>query len=332
MSRSFLFQIAKEKMIKFATLSLSKNTALIFILVFTALAVLDSMIVEFSTYSGVRIPTWLNIAVFVIFSIIFVVGGTILLNSVRKTSATYAYKQALPFGIKYFQVLIGFTLILTVAIILAINLQMILVNKYSLFLLNVQTYLSHLSALAFLSPLAFLFASWLGSAKRNYVILMYTISFSLVSCNLVVSLIYLDSYLTGSGAARPDIRPYPITRYVTDSGGSTFTGSLSVLFDALSISSFLFMWGSTAILLGQYRFRMGRLKYAVLMGVPLIYYIFPFQGYFGDVLFPLLLTSPIAVSIIYVLFFSATKQVGLEWLMLIFLPLSPMSAFIQLLN
>jgi hypothetical protein len=46
------------------------------------------------------------------------------------------------------------------------------------------------------------------------------------------------------------------------------------------------------------------------MSIPLIYYIFPFQSYFGDVLFPLLLSSPISFSIIYVLIFSATKQVG----------------------
>lgn len=44
--------------------------------------------------------------------------------------------------------------------------------------------------------------------------------------------------------------------------------------------------------------------------MPLLYYIFPFQNYFGDVFFPLLQSSPIVFSIIYILIFSATKQVG----------------------
>jgi hypothetical protein len=46
------------------------------------------------------------------------------------------------------------------------------------------------------------------------------------------------------------------------------------------------------------------------MSIPLIYYIFPLQGYFGDVSFNLLQSSPVSYSIIYILIFSATKQVG----------------------
>jgi hypothetical protein len=59
------------------------------------------------------------------------------------------------------------------------------------------------------------------------------------------------------------------------------------MFDILSLSSFLLMWIATAILLNQYRYRMGGLKYFSVICIPLIYYIFPFQGYFGDALFPL---------------------------------------------
>jgi hypothetical protein len=55
---------------------------------------------------------------------------------------------------------------------------------------------------------------------------------------------------------------------------------------------------------------MGRLRYFSVICVPLIYYIFPFQGYFGEALFPLLVSSPLIFTAIYVLIFSATKQVG----------------------
>ena len=70
------------------------------------------------------------------------------------------------------------------------------------------------------------------------------------------------------------------------------------------------MWIATAILLSQYRRKMGEVKYFLLMSIPLIYYIFPFQYYYGDIFSPLLLSSPLAISIAYVLVFSATKQVG----------------------
>jgi hypothetical protein len=289
-----------------ATLTLSKKTSLIFILIFTTIVVFDSTIVDFSSYSGVRLPTWLNIAIFVIFSIIFVASSTMLLNSVRKSMLTDTYKPA-PLGLRYFHGIISATLILTVAIILIIIFQMLILNKYSLILLRVQTYLSHLSALVFLSFLVFLFAGWLIS-KRNYVIMLYTISFSLACVNLMVSLIYLDSYF--SGAPLPDVIPYPITSYVIDQPGLPFTESLSITFDALSLSSFLLMWTATAIFFSQYRHKMGKIKYFTLMAIPLIYYIFPLQGYFGDVFFNLLQSSPVSYSIIYILIFSATKQVG----------------------
>src|SRR2546421_12898803 len=98
-----------------ATLTLSKKTSLVFILIFTAIVVFDSMIVEFSSYSGVESPTWLNVAIFIIFSIVFVASSTILLNSVRNSMSTHAYKPAAPLDLKYFHVIISAPQTLTVA-------------------------------------------------------------------------------------------------------------------------------------------------------------------------------------------------------------------------
>jgi len=298
----------KEKIISYATFNLTKKTSLIFILIFTTTVVFDSTIVKFSAYSGVQSPTSLNVAIFVVFSIIFATSSTILLNSVRKSMLRYSYKA--PLSLRYFQGIIIATQVLTIITILIIIFQMIILNKYSLTLLEAQTYLSHLSPLVFLSFLVFLFVGWLTS-KKNYVIMLYAISFSLVSVNLVVSLIYiiyLQSYFSFSEL--PDVKPYPFILYASNLPASPFTESLSTTFDALSMSSFLLMWIATAIFLSQYRHKMGKIKYFSLMSIPLIYYIFPFQSYFGDIFLPLLQYSPVSYSIIYILIFSATKQVG----------------------
>jgi hypothetical protein len=297
----------KEKIISYATLALTRKTTLFFILVFTAIIIFDSTIAKFSSYSGVDLSSGTNTAIFIIFSLIFVASGTILLNSVRKSMLKDAYKPG-HLSLRYFYAIIGSTQILTVIIILIIIFQILFLNKYSLILLRIEIYLSHLSALVFLTFLVFLFACWLLKSKGNYVIMLYTISFSLASINLVVSLIYFDSYL--SSAPISDVKPYPIVSYVTNFGGMTITESLSAVFDAVSLSSFLLMWIATAIFLSQYRHKMGRIKYFSLMSIPLIYYIFPLQGYFGDVFFNLLQSSPVSYSIIYILIFSATKQVG----------------------
>jgi hypothetical protein len=294
-------------MITHTSLTINRKTTLAFILIFTTIIVFDTTIVSFSSYSGVEFPTWLNVMIFVIFSIIFVLSSTMLLYSVRKIVSKYSFKPAQ--GLAYFEGIIIATLILTGVIILIIIFQMLLLTSYSIILLQVQTYLSHFSALMFLSFLVFLFARWLTS-KRNYIILLYVISLSLVSINLVVSFLYLESYLSTNGNLLPYVNVYPVEAYVTNFGALPFPESLSPAFDALSVSSFLFMWIATAISMSQYRHRMGKLKYYTLMSIPLIYYIFPFQNYFGNIFFPLLPSSPIYISLLYILIFSGTRQVG----------------------
>ena len=125
---------------------------------------------------------------------------------------------------------------------------------------------------------------------------------------VVVTPLYLDLHFSSFHFST--VRPLSIISYFIGLPGSPITELLSTAFDILSLSSFLLMWVATAILLNQFRFRMGRLKYYLVICIPLIYYIFPIQSYFGDVLFPLLVSSPVIFSIVYVLIFSATRQVG----------------------
>lgn len=139
----------KEKIISYTSSTLNRKTTLIFIFVFTTIIIFDTTIVSFSSYSGVEFPTWLNVMIFVVFAIIFLMGSMILLNSVRKIVTKYSYKPA-PRGLMYFQGIIISTITLTGVIILIIIFQMLLLNNYSIVLLQVQTYVSHFSALVFL--------------------------------------------------------------------------------------------------------------------------------------------------------------------------------------
>jgi hypothetical protein len=293
-------------MVSYAILKLNKKTSLAFVLIFTTVVVFDSSIVTFSSYSGIELPISLNVTIFVIFYIIFIASSAILLNSASKVVSRDRYR---PWQLRlvYVQGVIVATQILTSAFILVIILQILLQNRYSISLLNAQTYLHHFSALVFLSLLVFLFLKWLAS-KRSYTIVLYTLAFALSCVNLVISFLYLESYLSSSRL--PDVNSYPITNIVTNFAGLPFPESLTPAFDVFSLCSFLCMWIATAFLLNQYRYKMGRIKYFSLLAIPLIYYVFPFENYFGNVFYPLLPSSPLYVSLMYVLIFSATKQAG----------------------
>jgi hypothetical protein len=276
-----------------------------FILVIITVIIFDSIIVKLFSFSGTEPQPTVNVAIFILFSVIFGLSSTVLLASMKKIAPRH--ESRLPLTFRYHYIIILGILILTLAIMLLIIIQLIFLQQYSIDLLRVQTYLSHISPVVFLSFLIFSFLRWL-TRKRNIVILFYSISLFLVCVNLIVSLLYLDSYFSSSHSAV--VKSLTIVSYVISLGGSSFTQSLSTTFDVLSLVSFLFMWIATVALLSQFRYKMGRLKFLLLMSIPLSYYLFPFQGYFGDVFFPLLVEAPVAFTVIYILIFSATKQVG----------------------
>jgi hypothetical protein len=243
------------------------------------------------------------------FLIIGIVLGTSLLTSVKRTITRHTLISARAnSGLRYFYFICVSVFILSIAIVLAIILQIVFMEKYSIALLRTQTYLSHVVSIFFLSVLVFRFAIWLTASRKNYIIFLYTASCFLMAINVVVTLWYLDSYF--SSPLRPDRSWYSIISIVINHRASPSTDSLSHLFYALSLSSFLVMWIATSILLSQYRHRMGNIRYFLIMSVPVLYYIFPFQNYFVDIPFSLILSSNVAFTIMYIVMFSATKQVG----------------------
>jgi len=133
-------------------------------------------------------------------------------------------------------------------------------------------------------------------------------TFSLVSANIIISLTYYEQILLRSYAI--EIRPYRITTYVITFFSTPADQSLSNAYNVIFILSFLVIWVATMALLNQYKYRFGKIKYYALTIIPLIYFIFPFHTYFANLLSPFVLNSPIAVSVIYTILFSASKQVG----------------------
>ncbi len=217
------------------------------------------------------------------------------------------YSHKLPINIKFFHGLILIAQFSIIAVILAILLQMAIYQKYSIYLLHTSTIITQVSAFIFVISLTFIFAGWLKS-RRNYITLLFTVSFLLISVSILVSLTHLESRF--SVAYRNDIKPYAIHYVVIQLQGRQWTEILTSVFDTLSLSAFLTIWLATISLLYQYRYRVGRVRYFVITSIPLIYYLVPFQDYFGNVFSPLVLSNPVAFGVIYVLFFSATKQIG----------------------
>jgi hypothetical protein len=299
------FHELTKKIFGFFNFDLNRKISFIFILTIASIIIIDSTIVEFYTFSGVRTSSVVNVVIFIAFSIVFASSGILLVTCIKTTTSKTTYK--LPKNLSKFYYIIFGTQILTIGLISVTIFQIITINKYHILLLHVVTYISHISALVFAIPLVFILAKWFKT-RRNYLILLYIITFSLVSANIVVSLTYYEQILLRSRAV--EIRPYSIASYQQAFFSMSADESLSAVYNIIFILSFLVIWVATMALLNQYKYRLGKIRYYALTTIPLIYFIFPFHTNFANLLSPFVLDSPIAVGVIYAILFSATKQVG----------------------
>lgn len=282
-----------------------KKTSIVLISIFTIIAIIDSTIVKYITYSGNDFSISSNVSTFVIFSFCFAITGTIALLSIRRSTYKSAFKQTL--DIRYFYAIATTTLITNISIIVIIIFQMILVNQYNVLLLSTITYVSHITTLFVLIFLIYIFLRWL-KVRRNLMVMLYAVSFLLICINVVVSTIYLEYIF--SRTLTLDRRAFPIHLFVIRQEVYPMTESLSSIFDILYLLSYFAMWTATGILLFQYRNKVGRIKYALLVTAPLIYLTFTYLDYFGNLFSTLIINSPVSFNVMYTIVFSATKQVG----------------------
>jgi hypothetical protein len=143
--------------------------------------------------------------------------------------------------------------------------------------------------------------------NKNRILAVYALSFSVLALDILFSFIYITfqfSYHTSS------IRPLPIQMFLVMVPASDLSRSFGISIDGLSLLSFVLAWFATAALLAHYRKRIGRSKYWVLISVPLIYFLFPFETYVTSALQSNMIYSPLAYEVVYFFIFSATQQVG----------------------
>lgn len=295
----------KESAVIHKKSTLSKKSTIIFILLSTTVILIDSTIVNFFSSSGTEPNSQFKTLIFVCLSVVYGVVSILLLNSVKDNAVSPLFKTRQ--NMRYLFIIIASTQIVTYVIIALIVFQINFLSGYSLLLLRVQTYVSHFVPVLFLSSLIFLFFRWIF-IKRNFVILLFSLALLLVCVNLMISLLFLELHFTDTQS--PIVRPLTVVSYVISLGVTPLTEYLSLFFDTLSLASFLLMWLATVFLLRQYRYKIGKVRYYLITSIPLLYYVFPLHGYVGDIFFPMLISSPVVFAILYILIFSATKQVG----------------------
>jgi hypothetical protein len=286
------------------SLKITNKVALFFILAISVIIVIDSNVINFYAYTNKELPVISKVGIFTIFSITFAIFAIVLLRAIESYDFTSNYKRKKAHNLVRFTALASQSMVIA---FLAVEIvQMAFVKMYNSNLTLLILFSSFVPSLLFILLLVALLVRWFRSSK-NFMIIAYAISFSIVCIYLVLSIVYVNVQYTYNSEW---IKAKSLHSILVNSSVSDLSFSFGVPLDALSLLSFVFVWIATVALLRQYRNKIGTTRFWVIITIPLIYFLFPFETYFANFSETMLSGSPVIFSVIYILLFSATKQVG----------------------
>jgi len=275
--------------------------------------VIDSTIVKYIAYSNKELGFPMYVSIFVTFAFLFVGTVVVMLGFINRVDQDSALRRG--FAVKSSYIIMALTQFSLFGIIVLVIQATISLKSYSILLLLAVIYISHITSFFFLIILVISFVVWIKT-KHSKILSLYTISFSLIGLAIITSLVYATISLSYQ---KPNIKPYPIHLSLLNLPSSGLANSFGFTLDILSILSFVSIWLASAMLLSTYSRRIGKIRFWAFISIPLIYFLFPFEGYLLNITQSLVVSYPVFFGIVNVLIFSATKQTGALFFSLAFL-------------
>lgn len=191
------------------------------------------------------------------------------------------------------------------AVLLAIIFQMVSVYRYDVRLLSLATGLSYSLAAGLLVVLSVRFFVWYRS-DRNLIVGLYGVSSVALAASTAITLAFvlflLDSLPTYVYPHIGFTSPAPIPGIATE--------VLKTSYNVSSILSFILTWVATAALLQHYSHRLGRIRYWLIISIPLVYFLSQFFPLIELAFVTFGESTPVQFNIIYTLIFSLSKPAG----------------------
>jgi uncharacterized membrane protein len=242
--------------------------------------------------------------VFIIIAAIYCMGQYIILKFVKVGSKEIRALKVLHFNILYNSVkIIQYIL---AAILVYVVLQVALTSQYTTAFISIATTISCILACSMLVILIQRFFSWFKTNK-DYVVFLYGLSAAVLAISTVILFIFVDIVL--SSTKEDTIMPKV--------GGTslflvpgTINDFLNSSFIISSLLSFLLTWIATSMLLRHYSKKIGRLRYWLVVIIPLVYFTSQFFSLSFNLFVPLLRSDAVFYGIILTFIFTFSKLVG----------------------
>jgi hypothetical protein len=281
---------------------LNNRNFLIVMLTVISILLVDAIITRISVFMSQELMSmWRNV-VFAMMVGIFILGQYFIIQYVKSRESLFLKKSA---SIEMFHSAIAIAQYALAIILLIAIFQIIIASHYNISLLMLAIGISYILAIVNLSLLSQRFFSWYRS-NRNLVVFLYGFSAASLSLNAGLTLAF-------SGELLQDKPELVLPRVGTllplfEPGSMKDTLNTSVIIS--SIISFLITWIATSSLLHHYSRRLGKLKYWIVIAIPLVYFLSQFLNPILGLFDPIIELSPVINSILLILIFALSKPAG----------------------
>jgi hypothetical protein len=198
--------------------------------------------------------------------------------------------------------LIQYCLVIVIAFA---TLQVLFLSHYAVITLLIATALSYGVAFAMMGLLARRFISWFR-IKRDAITTLYLVfSIMLGSTAVIVLALNADVLLQIPQERGPSLG---LSYAVFD--GHPVRNAINVFYFIFAIGTFIVTWIATYLLLQHYSRKVGRAGYAIMVSIPLVYFLSQFFPFYLDVFEPLIRENPVMMGFFFSMIFSLSKLVG----------------------
>src|ERR1051326_1990251 len=217
-------------------LKITKRRALMVIIFAISVMVVDSTIAKYIAFSNKEYPTPVYIGIFVTLAGLFIGIIIVLLGFVKSKDEESELKRGLTVKTTY--LIIAVTQLLLISIMLIIIQPTMTLKSYKTLSLFVVIIISHITGMFFLIMLVLTLVDWI-TTKRDKLLLLYTISFSLTAIAIMTSLIYATYVLSHQPS---NIRPTSIHMSLVGFPRGELALYFGPALDITTLLSFVSVW------------------------------------------------------------------------------------------
>src|SRR5690349_13760174 len=276
--------------------------AVVLIVVFAVIA--DTSLIKTSVLITTESGSSTRIDLFIAILLMIIIGQFLILAFVRWKTSEIREKNKLHINTIHKIITIS-QCILTVILVIII-LQIILTSQYNINLLIAATAISYSLAILMMGLLTERFISWFRSNK-NLVVLSFGLASAMVITNIVDSIFLI-------GLTLPNSLPQKIVPHLGENIPFLVPGSTSDIlysaYNSLSILSFMIMWVATSLLMRHYSQRFGKIKFWVIVSIPMMYFLSQFITFSLSLFTSLLWSQSILYGTILTLAYTFSKPAG----------------------